>query len=60
MGNFAMSTYPAIPHRYFQLLNTAIPLSNRHELVEFLQSIADSFLVELSWPDTSWKIFLIS
>jgi len=55
-------------YRYFhpssnntQLLDTAILISNRQELVEFLQNIAEeNFPLKLSCPDTSWKIFQIT
>jgi len=44
-----------------QLLDTAILISNKHELVEFLQSIAEeNFLIKLCKPDTSWKNFQIT
>jgi len=46
--------------RSFSRFDTAILISNRHELVEFLQSIAEeNFLIKHCRPDTSWKIFQI-
>jgi len=44
-----------------QLIDTAILISNRQELVEFLQNIAkENFLHKVFRPDTSWKVFQIT
>ena len=49
--------------RYYQpsnnglLLNTALLISNRKELMEFLNSISEDFLDTVFRPDTRWKIY---
>ena len=43
------------------MLETALLISNRQELLDFLNSIAEeSFIENITRPDTKWKIIKIS